>query len=400
MFDPEIAAMQPAGRRGQSQAPQGAAAKVGASTVRSPDGGPPLAARFAGDPLLQRLFVHGGFNLDGSHNGPAVQLIQQALIDMGYPIRNGATGRWDAQTAEAVKNMQTEAGLSVDARFGQGSLRVLSQRAPAARGSKGRQFDWERLLADQKLEIVAGFGYDKNGVNLEAAGEVIRWLTSRGFRLTGREGRFELYGMRHPFKLTTDSGVRTVPADVTVKLVTEGTGAKDAFLDGMANSEVVSYTGHARYGMGMDFDAKESSDEQVVIGDNSAGHRSGQFNFAYNEQMRDVTKGQQNDLEQMSANGEFQSDLYQVMALNGCSTANYMDEMRGGLMKGKDTTNLDMIGTRGVVNTSTSGRVVISFLAGMLRQSSADRIVQDMGEYDSNDRMYFAEGMTENGTRR
>ncbi len=184
-----------------------------------------------------------------------------------------------------------------------------------------------------------------------------------------------------------------------MKVIRPGAGARDAFLQAMATSEVVTYSGHARYGMGMDFDDKESADEQIVIGDNSAGHRSGKYKRSYNAHMRSIVDGRQNDLERISNNGEFNADQYQVMALNGCSTTNYLDEMRGGLMAGKDTSNLDLIATRDAVSASTSSAVIISFISGLLQQTDADAIVRDMGSHEGGPNKYFADGLTDNATR-
>jgi peptidoglycan hydrolase-like protein with peptidoglycan-binding domain len=68
-----------------------------------------ISPRFSGDPILEQC-------LDGDHRmlqpeqGPAVQKVQQALIDLGYTIPSGATGNFLAETATAVvafKNAHT-----------------------------------------------------------------------------------------------------------------------------------------------------------------------------------------------------------------------------------------------------------------------------------------------------
>ena len=370
----------------------------------------PIHPRFANDGTLEALFNRGGFVLGSAHNGETVARVQQALIDMGFSLpRFGADGGWGGETIAAVRAFQSAAGLGADGLFGQKSMQALNSQAPmnvtpagapAAQPAPAgpKQFDWQRLLADQKLEITAGFGYDEGGSHTRAIGEVVAWLMGTGFRRAGQDGRFELFQKRHTFQLQTAKGLESVPADVKVKLVTPGDGAKDAFLDAMANSEVVTYSGHARYGMGMDFDEKDSTKEQVVLGDNSAGHRSGKYGRAYNPHMRDVVKGKENDLERMSKDGKFRDDLYQVMVLNGCSTKNYLDEMRGGLMKGKDTKNLDLIATKDVVSAGTSSDVIISFIGGMLNQRDANTIVKQMGSHESGPNKYFADGLADNPT--
>ena len=190
----------------------------------------------------------------------------------------------------------------------------------------------------------------------------------------------------HGFQLGADK----IDAEVSVKLIMPKAGAKDAFLDAMANSEGVSYSGHARYGMGMDFDDKESSKENVVLGDNSAGHRSGKYKRAYNRHIRDVNKGKENDLERMSREGKFDPEKYQVMVLSACNSKNYLDEMRGGLMKGKDRDNLDIIATNKTAAVDNAVTAQMQFIYGLLTQKSTDRIMELMGKYED-DNPYFAD---------
>ncbi len=192
MFDPEIATM-PTSAGAQSQnAPTGAGARgmdyeAGRAARSVVSGqGPPLAARFSGDATLERLYREGGFIIGRSHNGATVQAIQQALLDLGYSLpRFGADGSWGGESRAAVRALQGNAGITVDGKFGQQTLRVLSQRAPAAAGAPGRHFDWSRLLADEKLEIVAGFGYDEGQSHFTGIAETVAWLLAEGFRLTG-----------------------------------------------------------------------------------------------------------------------------------------------------------------------------------------------------------------------
>ncbi len=73
-----------------------------------------MSPRFADDPVLQAVFI-GQRLLRKGDKGQAVQKIQQALMDLGYPLPNfGADGDFGNETTSAVINYQRANGLSAD----------------------------------------------------------------------------------------------------------------------------------------------------------------------------------------------------------------------------------------------------------------------------------------------
>ncbi len=314
-----------------------------------------------------------------------------------HQSRTNTSGANAATANTAVSAKSSLKGVG----YGQGQA-ALSPRGQAVQmdqkaGPQKHYFDYARLLEDQKLEMTVGFGYSEKGNHYGMMKDVVWWLEHSGFKAAGADGEFQRFSKNHDFKLQTDKGLETVTAEVTIKIVTPKAGAKDAFLDGMANSDVVAYAGHARYGVGMDFDDKLSTDEQIVMGENSAGHKSGKYKKGYNQNMRNIVRGQENDLERMSKEGKFKKDKYQVMALSGCKTENYLDEMRGGLMAGKDSSNLDIIATNDTTKARASSEVIISFIEGILKQSDAEKIVKTMNRQQDGDR-HFLDGIQDNKT--
>jgi peptidoglycan hydrolase-like protein with peptidoglycan-binding domain len=82
------------------------------------DGHDLQSPRFAGDSVLEACFDDEQLLRFGSR-GPAVEKIQQALIDAGFPLPVfGVDGIFESETAGAVRDYQRARGLVVDALVG------------------------------------------------------------------------------------------------------------------------------------------------------------------------------------------------------------------------------------------------------------------------------------------
>lgn len=157
------------------------------------------------------------------------------------------------------------------------------------------------------------------------------------------------------------------PVKSLVKYVDRYTeGHKEGFAKGFAKDELVLYGGHARYGSGPDFDARESAAGNFVLGVNAAGHRTGALQPSYDAQMREILKDSKNDLE-----GTKMTNDYQLMFFSGCSTKDYLDELRG-IPKNKDASNLDLIGSNEPLYWNNIGDNVLSVLDGVMAGKSTD----------------------------
>lgn len=78
------------------------------------DGHDLSSPRFAGDPVLEAAFDNERLVSVGSR-GPAVQKLQQALIDLGFPLpKFGADSIFGAETRKAVKDFQSTKSLKPD----------------------------------------------------------------------------------------------------------------------------------------------------------------------------------------------------------------------------------------------------------------------------------------------
>jgi hypothetical protein len=87
--------------------------------------------RFAGDPVLERVF-DGTVELQHGSVGEAVRKVQQALIDAGFPLpKFGADSNYGTETEDAVKAFQRAVGLEdaeIDGIVGEITLSRLDVR--------------------------------------------------------------------------------------------------------------------------------------------------------------------------------------------------------------------------------------------------------------------------------
>ncbi|MFP5502330.1 MAG: L,D-transpeptidase family protein [Candidatus Sericytochromatia bacterium] len=86
--------------------------------------------RFAGDAELAAV-IAGKAALTKGAKGDAVQKVQQALQDMAFVLPSGADGAFGNQTAQALKNFQSAAGLPQTGELDAKTLKALDQHAPA-----------------------------------------------------------------------------------------------------------------------------------------------------------------------------------------------------------------------------------------------------------------------------
>ncbi len=92
------------------------------------DGHDLQSPRFAGDPVLEACFDNERTLRVGSR-GEAVEKIQQALIDAGFPLpRSGVDGSFGTETQTALQSFQRENGLVADGVVGSNTIGSLDAR--------------------------------------------------------------------------------------------------------------------------------------------------------------------------------------------------------------------------------------------------------------------------------
>lgn len=321
--------------------------------AQTPDLATPITlqnARFKADPSLTRVASGEAMVAKGA-SGEGVKALQTALMDLGYSLpKFGADGGFGNESISALKQFQHDQKLSVTGKVDAATLGALDKAAPAP-GSRAVVFpEYDQMMKDGVLTTTLGVGFDEDGSDLWERKKLLDGLASRGFAkldvATLSDTQLKDLGLdpstldkqgTYFLKTFTFKGkeVRAL-----VKYVDRYTPApKDRFAAGFAKDDLVVYSGHARYGSGPDFDTKESAEGNFVIGVNAKGHQSGALEPAYDAHMREILATSGNDLEETKLTSD-----YQMMFFSGCSTKNYLDEMRG-IPKNKDWRNLDVIGS-------------------------------------------------------
>src|SRR6185369_2333061 len=160
---------------------------------------------------------------------------------------------------------------------------------------------------------------------------------------------------------------------------------------GLIKSDMVMYMGHARYGTGPDFDPKESTAGNYVIGVNSQAHKDGKAIPGYDAHMNEILKDTPNSLEKT----QFDKDRYQLMAFYACKTVNYDDELRL-IANGKDSKNLDFIGSNDLIYWNNMAASGIATLRSVTAGESVDSLQQRLYDIHQIQNGFYADGFGDN----
>jgi peptidoglycan hydrolase-like protein with peptidoglycan-binding domain len=363
-----------------------------AASRATPPAPPPGASlkndRFKGDATLQAVAA-GSATLQAGAKGEPVKAVQNALLDMGYAMpKFGADGDFGGETRKAVREFQTDRKLPVTGNVDAATLAALDKAAPKA-GAKAVVFpEYGEMFKDGVLATTIAIGYDETGADLAERRKVLDGLRGRGFTLLDvknlTDAQLKQKGLdpaqldrkaTYYLKSFTHEGKEVKALVRYVDRYTEG--HKDRFAQGFANDDLVLYGGHARYGSGPDFDDKESAAGNFVVGANAAGHKNGTLTPSYDAAMRERLKGAGNDLEKAKM-----TDRYQMMFFSGCTTAHYLDELRG-IPGNKDRTNLDLVVSDEVLYWSRIGGNVLGTLDGVMGGKSMNDIHAQLTTYNN-----------------
>lgn len=261
-----------------------------------------------------------------------------------------------------VSAAQRALGVDDDGKIG--TITIAAWDKWKTGGKKG--IDYRQLFKDKKLEIGVAVGAER----FARVGKIDKFLMARKFVKSGAKFN-AIYKKKKKFPVQGDRTAAPVEIEIIIEMMSEKTTSpKDKFGNYLTKKEITFYSGHARYGTGPDFDAKKSPAENFVIGVNSALHKRGKLKKGYNAAMNKVLQKRKNDLEQLSKAGKFNAKQYQVWFLDACSTINYLDEIRGGLVKGKDRKNLRVFGTRDLVWGDP-----LPILKGILEMKTMEEII-------------------------
>jgi len=352
----------------------------------------PTAQQKAGafvDPALRDV-ASGKTELAKNAKGKPVERMQEALQMAGYKLpRFGADGKFGDETVKALKKFQTDHCLKDTGRLDKQTMEQLSIAST-------KTPDYGKLFADGKLNTTIAVGFDEGGYDKHETKDVIAGLAKQGYTQLDPDKAATDKAMGNRFKA---AGIDPAAAkadglqyftktfqyngkDVTsvVKLITADTPqAKDQFAKAMASSEMVIYSGHGRYGSGPDFDDIKSPKGNFVIGKPyEAGHVA-------------LNKGQ-TDLQKTAMTKD-----YQLMMFDGCTTFHYLNGLRAA--PGKDSKNLDLVVSTGLLPWTTGSSDVLQMLDGVTKGQSINEIkagLEDLNQEKGKMNQWKADGFEDN----
>jgi peptidoglycan hydrolase-like protein with peptidoglycan-binding domain len=368
-------------------------------------------ARFTSHKRLADI-ADGGEPLGRSDPKAVVKAVQTALLDTGYSLlRFKDDGSFGDETAQAITQFRLDNGLGGEGGLDRAALQALDTIAPAPGVQDEHYLDYARLFADGKLDVTLAVGYDETQTHFRDLDSARTWMTAQKLKkdappapepkppapgepdiITGadtkppdanestRKGLSVAETWKGSRSVTyPDATGNRVTKDIAVSitLVPPGTGAKNAFAKGLNDSEVTLYSGHARRGIGPDFDKDKSPYENFIVGVGSALHKAGRVTAAGAAAESHYVIDKKNDLEAMRANWD--AEKYRVWMFNACSSIAYFDELRGGLLPEKmDTHNLDLFGTNQAVPIAAGLAPIFANLEGILNAETMEQIVRNM----------------------
>lgn len=342
--------------------------------------------RFLGEPRLEKI-ARGGPPLSNSDSKGTVKAVQGALIDLGFElVQHEKDGDFGPETKTAIRLFRERRSMAGDQLTAR-ALGELDRTAPKPGAREEHYFDYERLFGDGFLDVTLAVGFDENGAHTKMITEARDWMKARGFAAMPVEvGKPEEFRLRRNVTYPTRSGNRvTREVIVRIKLVPPGPGAKGQYAQGLKDSEVAIYNGHARRGIGPDFDQDKSASENFVIGINSALHKAGRAVSPTKVEQSHYVVDKKNDLEAMSKSGAFDKEKYRIWLFEACTTIAYFDELRGGILPDTiDRTNLDLMGTRKPAPLITEMASSLAMLDGILGAKTIEQITDSMDKAGEN----------------
>jgi hypothetical protein len=339
-------------------------------------------ARFVGIPSLEKI-AKGGAPLSKSDNGKAVKAVQGGLVALGFElVQHDQDGDFGPETQTAIKlfrNRRNIPGTDLTSR----ALGELDQTAPAPGKTEEHYFDYERLFADGYLDATIAIGFDEGELHqhIESLKQARAWIQTRGFTpMKPEPGKPEEFHLRRMVTYPTKAGDRTTrEIIVRLKLIPAGSGAKAQYATALKEDEIAIYSGHARRGIGPDFDADKSPTENFVLGVASGLHKAGRAIEPTKVEQSHYVFEKKNDLEAMTKAGDFDKEKYRIWLFEACTTIAYFDELRGGILPDPvDRANLDLMGTRLPAPLVTEMQSVLAMLDGILAAKTIEQITTEM----------------------
>jgi len=377
--------------------------------------------------------------------------IQTYLVKQGAQLRypghaTGLDGQYGKRTYLALRELLTQGPKQVsnapqDPPAAHPTEAPTKPPASPSNPNAGPYPRYDRMLEDQLLDITMAIGYDEGApgyasANLDAERRLSQDIESRGFKQdtaralellkqAGREVNADYSAFYVKENISTANGK---PVHSIIRVLKPGDGSKGAemrkaALEGMKQSDVFMYGGHARYGTGPDFDrnlsvtidwegvanakgvgkvtyedeeilkkvlsAREDDSEAIaqlkalkaqgkltVTGQNQGNIRIGVKDKHPYEMGSFLMQEALADTPSQSLSEEIQTENYRLWLFNGCRTHDYQAPIRqmGKDNKALNEANLDLVLTNQTLWWENTEPSLISFLDGVLALEDANAL--------------------------
>ncbi|MBP7183972.1 MAG: hypothetical protein KBA06_00565 [Saprospiraceae bacterium] len=268
-----------------------------------------------------------------------IKFLQKKLLELGYSLpKTRESGKWDLATKNAISRYKKYNNIT-DAND-QTLLSFIENELSNKDTSVDFRYEYDKLLSDNQLNITIAIGFEEDLLYLQLIQSMKSWLLSHQFAPKTIAGVKETYYSKRSIN-KSDSLI-----DVWITFISPGKGAASEFINKLKEDEIILYLGHARGGIGPDFDHKNNPSEQIVFGKNSNLHppTANKLQLPSDNYYKTVTCPSKNDLEILLRNDASWSQEYRVWFFNACNTFYYLDEFRNGLLPSNiNSKNLDLL---------------------------------------------------------
>jgi hypothetical protein len=398
-----------------------------------------------------------------------IKSIQVELIRLGL-YRLTADGDLGEGTQSAL--VEAFGGDEWTTLTGAVALTRLKAAAKPAGGKPGEhRFRYGEMFKDGLLDITLGLGFDEGKAHVNALktfevamatnkfkedAAVAADLYKKAGRAIGKSAFGRFFVRKDALSYTPPAGnARNIHAVVRLVHGADGTQGKEvatAFKEGLIQSDVAYYSGHGRYGSGLDFDRnytfklldKNGKLEQkvddyddlegILKTEGKAQKRSAweQFMWRVNNKRIEVIGSNEGNVMLNPQNlhpGEFGAKLmywnlnqaagkgsapitgksgdlstkaaaapdrkYRVVVFDGCRSVDYEKSIRA--TPGLDEKSTDMLGSSRTLNWGDEGPTLVEFLDRIIKMQSAEEIVKNMdAQQHGGSGAYHGYGISEN----
>jgi hypothetical protein len=293
---------------------------------------------------------------------PGTQLGRSLIAhELAHTVQQGHAAAWSVQRAPDEKAAPSFDYLRIVAQHGAIDVGVAIGSGSFADGAHGEY--------KASIDVLAGHKFNK-----VADKPLLKYSKDKELAVPGAKSKAPV-----KFKMN-------------VELMNEFTKKpKDTYANFLATKDIAIYSGHARMGTGPDFDGGDDDtvhDQNFIIGVNSSLHdgKHAGIKEGHSPEKNKSLKGKTNDLEEMSKAGKFDDKAYRIWMFNACTSKEYLDEIRGGLVtnkpgkagkagKAKTNSELRFFGTKHSIYSAAD-----NLLASVVELRTADETIKTMDE--------------------